>query len=301
MRGLFLVIVAGALLAPATPAFAHGGDTPGATAYRTTVTGISTPEKGLTVRTVVAGTRLELSNTTGHSVEVLGYAGEPYLDVRPDGTWQNVNSPAAYVNGDPTAPPTWRKLSSSTTVRWHDERARGTSPGHWTVPLRVQTRVFEIRGTIDRVPPPRAWLWWGIALLTGLISLAVLRRWVRPVALIGGLTPLTYALSTVLDGASPSLVLVLAGLLAIAAAVRHPPFYLALSGACLALFAGLTQTAVFRAAVLPTAGPAWLTRAAVAVALGAGAAMAVTGALRLRAAAPPTSPDLPTAPTIVVP
>ncbi|WP_433375508.1 hypothetical protein ACQPZX_06070 [Actinoplanes sp. CA-142083] len=324
MRRLALaVIVAGAFLVPATPAFAHGGDAPDATAYRTTVTGISTPEKGLSVRTVEAGARLELTNKTGHSVEVLGYSGEPYLDIRPDGTWQNINSPAAYVNetltGDPTAPPTWRKLSSSTTVRWHDQRTHWLSPGlppqaaadpsrahrlrSWTVPLREQVRTFEIRGTLDWEPPPRAWLWWGIAALTGLMAFGLLRRWswaVRPVALLGAFTPFAYAVSTALDGGAPSLVLVLAGLLPLAAAFRHPPFYLALSGACLALFAGFTQAGAFDAAVLPTAGPAWLSRALVTTALGVGVAMALTGVLRLRAALPPGKPEVSEDRTIVI-
>jgi hypothetical protein len=76
------------------------------------------------------------------------------------------------------------------------------------------------------------------------------------------------------------------GLIALAAAYRHPPFFLALSGACLALFAGFTETGVFSAAVLPAEGPAWLTRAAVSSALGLGAAMSLTGVLRLRAALP---------------
>jgi len=318
-----LIVVAGAILAPATPAFAHDGDTPDATAYRTTITGISTPEQGLRVRTVEAGARLELTNETGHSVEVLGYSGEPYLDVRPDGTWQNVNSPAAYVNetssgdhpmpaaADPTAPPSWRKLSSATTVRWHDQRTHWLSSGlppaadadptrahrlrDWTVPLREQTRVFEIRGTLDWQPPPRAWLWWGLSALCAITSFALLRWWpraLRPVALIGGLSPLAYAVSTALDGVSPSLVVILAALLPIAGAFRHPPFYLALSGVCLALFAGIDQTAAFGAAVLPTAGPAGLSRALVAVALGVGVAMAVTGVVRLRATLPPARPEV---------
>jgi hypothetical protein len=317
-RLALLVIVAGAFLAPATPAFAHGGDAPDATAYRTAITGISTPESGLTVRTVEAGARLELSNETGHSVEVLGYSGEPYLDIRPDGAWQNVSSPAAYLNetltgdgpvpasADPTAPPTWRKLSSSTTVRWHDQRTHWLSSGlppqaaadpsrahrlrDWAVPLRAQVRTFEIRGTLDWVPPPRASLWWGLAAAIGLGAFGLLRwrpRAVRPVALIGGLAPIGYAVSTALDGGAPSLVLILAGLLPLAAAVRHPPFYLALSGACLALFAGLTEIGAFRAAVLPTAGPGWLSRVFVALALGVGAALTLAGVLRLRAALPP--------------
>ncbi|MCU7722783.1 hypothetical protein ODJ79_03565 [Actinoplanes sp. KI2] len=330
-RLIHLVVVAGALLAPATPAYAHGGDTPDATAYRTRITGISTPEPGLRVRTVEAGARLELSNTTGHSVEVLGYSGEPYLDIRPDGTWQNVNSPAAYLNetssgdhpvpaaADPTAPPSWRKLSSATTVRWHDRRTHWLSPGlppaaaadpahahrlrDWSVPLREQTRVFAIDGTLDWQPPPRTGLWWAFAGLLAVLTFALLRRWprtLRPVALIGGLCPLAYAVSTILDGVAPSSALVLAGLLSLAAAFRHPPFFLALSGACLALFAGFAQTAVFGAAVLPTAGPATLSRAFVAVALGVGVAMTATGVMRLRATPPPVRPEVSADRTMVV-
>jgi hypothetical protein len=316
-RLVLLAIVAGAVLVPATPAFAHGGDTPDATAYRTTITGISAPETGLTVRTVEAGARLELSNTTGHSVEVLGYSGEPYLDVRPDGTWENVNSPAAYINqtligetpvpvtADPTAPPSWRRISGATTVRWHDQRTHWLSSGlppvaaadptrphrlrDWTVPLRVQVRTFELRGTLDWEPPPRAWLWWTIAALTGLLTVALLRKWpasARAVAVIGGLTPLLYAVSTIRDGVVPPVLLIVVGLLALAAAYRNPPFFLALSGACLALFAGFVQAAAFRAAVLPVAGPAWTARLLVALAIGLGLAMAVTGIRRLRADLP---------------
>lgn len=320
MRRLALLMaVAGAVLAPATPAFAHGGDAPEATAYRTRITGISTPEKGLTIRTVEAGARLELSNETGHSVEVLGYSGEPYLDVRPDGTYQNVNSPAAYrnqtstgdspvpANADPTAPPSWRRISTSTTVRWHDQRTHWLSAGlppqaaadpsrshrlrDWTVPLRVQVRTFEIRGTLDWVPPPRAWFWWLTAALTGLITMALAYRWPRsvaPLALIGGLSPILYATTRTADGGAPPLVLILAALLAMSAAYRHPPFWLALSGAALALFAGFTQTVSFSAAVLPAAGPAWLSRTAVMLALGIGAGLTATGILRLRSALPAT-------------
>jgi hypothetical protein len=72
--------------------------------------------------------------------------------------------------------------------------------------------------------------------------------------------------------------------LALAAAYRNPPFYLALSGAAVALFGGFAEAGVLGAAVLPHAGPAWLARAFVIIAIGGGAAMALTGVLRLRAA-----------------
>lgn len=319
----FLALAATAALAgtPATPALAHSGDAPEATAYRTVVTGISSAPPGLSVRTVEAGARLELTNDTGRPIEVLGYAGEPYLEVRPDGTWENVNSPAAYLNetragetavppsADPTLPPSWRRVSPSTTVRWHDRRTQWLEPGtppaatadpgrrhrlrEWTVPLREQARTFELRGTLDWEPPPRAWLWWAGAAGTALLVAGLARRWPRsvtPLALAGATAPLLYAGARVLDGAGPPLVLILAGLLAAAAGYRHPPFYLALSGAVLTVFAGVAQTAVFTAAVLPAAGPGWLSRGLVALALGVGAGLTLTGVLRLRAALPAAPP-----------
>ncbi|GAA0531804.1 hypothetical protein GCM10010172_10670 [Paractinoplanes ferrugineus] len=312
-----MLLVAGAVLAPATPAFAHSGDAPDATSYRTSITGISTPEKGLTVRTVEAGARLELTNRTGHSVEILGYSGEPYLDVRSDGTWENVNSPAAYLNetpagdnvvppnADPTAPPSWRKLAGSTTVRWHDQRTHWLSAGlppparadptrahrlrDWQVPLRVETRDFHISGTLDWQPPPRTWLWWTIAALIGLAAFALLRKWprsVRPLTLVAALCPISYAVGSALDGVGPSLLLITVGLLAGAAGYRHPPFLLALAGAAVAIFAGLSEIGALDAAVLPTALPGGLARTIVVAALGSGGALALTGVLRLRAAIP---------------
>jgi hypothetical protein len=157
----------------------------------------------------------------------------------------------------------------------------------------VQVRTFEIRGTLDWMPPPRAWFWWLTAALTGLITAALAYRWPRsvtPLALIAGLSPILYATTRAADGGAPPLVVILAALLALSAAYRHPPFWLALSGAALALFAGFAETASFSAAVLPAAGPAWLSRTAVLLALGIGAGLTATGILRLRSALPPRPP-----------
>jgi len=304
---LIVAVVAGAL-GPATPASAHGGDAPDATAYRTTVTGITAAEKGLRVRAVEAGARLELSNKTGHTVEILGYSGEPYLEVRPDGTYENTSSPATYENqtlsgdtavpatADPTAPPTWRRASTSTTVRWHDQRthwlttglppAAQADPGRthrlrdWSVPLREGVRTFEIRGTLDWVPPPTAWLWWlGAALLAATVTAAGLRatRPIAAIALIAGTITISYA-----SAKSFAIPVLAVGLLTVAAGLRPRPFLLALAGAGLTVFAGLNEAGVFRQAVVPVPGPAWWARAAVLVALGAGVGLLSTGALRLR-------------------
>ncbi|MBB4739235.1 hypothetical protein BJY16_002694 [Actinoplanes octamycinicus] len=316
--------VAGAIVAPATPAFAHGGEGANVTSYRTVVTGVSAPMDGLTVRTVEGGARLELTNDTGRPIEILGYSGEPYLEVRPDGVHQNVSSPATWINqtlagdtpvpatADVTAAPTWQRLSGGTTIRWHDQRAHwlGTArppqavadPDHthrlreWAVPLRDQTRVFEIRGTLDYEPPPLTWAWWVGTALLGLALTALVRfhpRLVAPLAVIAGLSVLAYAVMRGLDGAGWSGVLLLTGALALGAAWRHPPFYLALSGFVLAAFAGFGSSDAFLAAVVPATGPGWLARACVAATLATGAALALTGLLGMRAAVP--SPAKPVA------
>jgi hypothetical protein len=283
------------------------------------VTSIAPAVPGLSVRTVEAGARLELTNRTGRSIEVLGYSGEPYLDVRPDGTYENVNSPAVYLNqtltGDnpvpatasPTTPPAWRRVSTSTTVRWHDQRTHWLSPGtppvaaadpsrthrlrDWSVPLRTEVTDFAIRGTLDWVPPPIGWLWWAGAALLALAVTAAGRRFTRPVALVGGLSVLGYDVVRTLDGNGFSAFLVIPAVAALATLRYSGGLAVALAGTLLAVFGGLSQLAAFQAAVLPAAGPAVLSRAAVLIALGAGTGMLLTGLARLRTPAPAALPS----------
>lgn len=326
------ILVAVVLAVAGTPASAHGGDAPDATAYRSTVSGIVPAEAGLTVRTVEAGARLELINRTGRTIEVLGYAGEPYLEIRPDGTFTNVNSPAAYRNAtlrgdtavpataDPTAPPQWRRESRDPTVRWHDLRAlwTGDSPPaaaaadpdgihrlrDWAVPLRDGVRVFEVRGTLDWVPPPASGLWWMATLLVAALAVPLHRRRVplAGAALVAAATTVGYAMAREVDAGARGVGPVLTGLLggqltavvaaagALAAAglllARRPlaDFASALAGAGLVIFAGLANTAVFAQSVAPAPGPSWWPRVAVLITLGGGAALAAAGMLRLRAA-----------------
>lgn len=314
MRRTLLLFAAmtAALLLPATPAAAHGGEAPDATSYRVTVLEVTPPEPGLRVEVIEGGARLELTNDTGRTVEVLGYAGEPYLEVRADGTYENMRSPSTYQNrtlagdtpvpdtADPTAPPQWRRVSTGTTARWHDQRVqwRGEDPPQaaaddptrthrlrtWAVPLREQARIMEIRGELHWVPPPRAEMWWvGTLLLAA--AVAGLGRWrpalIAPLALVAGIAVIGYGVARTLDS-GVSVVLFAAGLVAVAAAFWRPPFFTALAGVVLAAFGGVADAGVFRAAVVPMAGPSWLARVAVLAAIGVGAGMAVTGLLRLR-------------------
>ncbi|MEH1097904.1 hypothetical protein [Micromonospora sp. CPCC 205561] len=348
------LVLAGALagvLALAAPALAHGADAPDGTDYRTRVSAVGPTLPGVTVRVVEAGARLELTNAGERPVEVIGYSGEPYLRVAPDGVYENVRSPATYLNrtiagdtrlpaeADPAAAPEWRRVDGSTTVRWHDQRAlwREAAPPpqvraapdrehrvrDWAVPLRVGTDTGEIRGTLDWVPPPDAYVWW-VAATVGLLAVGALGLLpagsgpgARALAglggllVVGGVAAVVFTVGRELDAGARGVGGVLTGLLggqvwalltglgAIAAGLfalaRRPAadFALALAGACLALFAGVANAAVFARAVAPVPWPATTARTMIAVVLIAGAGVTAAGALRLHATSRPTHPPLP--------
>jgi hypothetical protein len=344
VRRLWGAAAAGFLAAVAlsSPASAHGADAPDGTNYRTAVSTVAPPVPGVTVRAIEAGARLELSSTSAAAVEVLGYDGEPYLSVRPDGVYENVHSPAVYLNAtitgeatlpptaDSTLPPEWRRVSSRPVARWHDARTHWLSadrppavaadPGRshrvrdWVVPLRVDTSTMEIRGTLDWLPPPSPVPWWA---MTAVVALAIgalgLVRRLSTVVLAGlsavaGVLALTYAVARELAAGNSSLVDVLRGLAvgqvwpvlvglgALAAAgfalARRPAadFALALGGVCVAVFAGVTNAAVFVNSVVPVSWPPVWARIAVAAVIALGAGVAAAAALRMRTAARATVP-----------
>ncbi|WP_433531758.1 hypothetical protein ACQPYA_06630 [Micromonospora sp. CA-263727] len=199
--GLLLAGTVTAILATAAPALAHGADAPNGTDYRAEVTAVTPARPELRVRLVEAGARLELTNTGREPVEVIGYSGEPYLRIGPDGVFENIRSPATYLNRtiagetvlpaevDPAAAPQWRRVDDGPTARWHDQRALWRESGppaqvraapdrehrvrDWVVPLRATEGPVEIRGTLDWVPPPTGTPggWW---------SRSARSRWARP-------------------------------------------------------------------------------------------------------------------------
>ncbi|GAA4905348.1 hypothetical protein LX16_3528 [Stackebrandtia albiflava] len=175
---------------PATAA-AHGPSVLTESDYVVTVTGV--PDiPGVTVRTVEKGARLEISTTTV-TVEVLGYAGEPYAELRPDGLYVNRMSPAAYLNqqADDAEPvpewasaaqaPQWVKAGDEPRLRWYDHRAHWMSESpppavvadpardhrvmEWTIPLRTGIRLHAVTGTVDWLAPPQTPSWLAGALL----------------------------------------------------------------------------------------------------------------------------------------
>jgi hypothetical protein len=314
-----------AALSPVSPAAAHGDESPDGTNYRTAVTAVSPAVPGLTVRTVEAGSRLELTNHTGRTVEVLGYDGGPLLRVRPDGVYEQAGSPA-----------TWRRTATAPVARWQDHRAHwmGDAPPpvvtadpsrehrvrDWVVPVRADASTVEVRGTLDWLPPPAAGTWWALCLIgaAAVASLAVLPRRsaagtvaLAVTALVGGAAGVAYALARAVDAGpagvagtlsqvlSGQLWLVLTALAVIAAAAyslgKGPATHsrgsaadlaLALAGACLFLAAGVPNATVFSRAVAPVGWDAVWARVAVAAVIAAGAGLAAAGVLRIRAATP---------------
>ncbi|WP_331461254.1 hypothetical protein [Micromonospora tarapacensis] len=251
--GLLLAATVTALVATAAPALAHGADAPNGTDYRVEVTQLTPARPQLRVRVIEAGARLELTNTGGEPVEVIGYSGEPYLRIGPDGVFENTRSPATYLNrtilgdtvlpaeADPAAAPVWRRIDGGTTARWHDQRARWREAGppapvraapdrehrvrDWVVPLRDAGGPVQVRGTLDWVPPPGAYAWWVAVTLgalavgaVGLLPAASVPGRRALVALggllvVGGTAAVLLTVGRVLDAGSEGIAGVLAGLL----------------------------------------------------------------------------------------
>jgi len=205
--GALLLVAGVALVVLATPASAHGIGGTQPTNYTSKVLRLDPAVPGVHVATIDLGNRLELSNDTGHDVFVLGYDDEPYLRVGPRGVFENVKSPATYLNrsltvtaappksADSKAPPVWRQVSDGTVARWHDHRSHWMGserppavqrdPGRpqvierWVVPLRTGDRAVSVRGVLAWAPPPSPWpAVVAVVLLAALVTgLSRTRRW----------------------------------------------------------------------------------------------------------------------------
>jgi hypothetical protein len=211
--GAAVLLALGFVVLGATPASAHGLTGVQPTNFASHVISVSPSVPGLTVRVLDLGARIQLRNATRYDVVVLGYQGEPYLRVGPDGVFENRRSPAVFLNRSTTvtatvplsydarARPVWRRTSRGRVVAWHDHRVHwmGASlpatvhnaPGHvhvvsnWTVTLVYRGRPITVRGDLLWVPGPSALPRLGLALLVALVvgGLGFTRRWGVVVAL----------------------------------------------------------------------------------------------------------------------
>jgi hypothetical protein len=208
-RALAIValITGGVIAGTPAPAYAHGVGGVQPRNYETKLLGVSPHVPGVELTVVDLGDGLQLANDTPHDVIVLGYDSEPYLRVGPRGVFENIRSPATYLNrsrvptnkppkrADSSAPPAWHKVSSGTTTTWHDHRAHfmgSEDPpivqrdpsvrrviDRWTVELRTEGRTIHASGELVWVPPPSPWPYVAIAIAIalGVVVLTRTRVW----------------------------------------------------------------------------------------------------------------------------
>jgi hypothetical protein len=302
---LAAVLACGLVLAPATAALAHTGAA--SSDYRVEITGWVGDHRGVDLRIVDLGNRVELRRTTAATVMVLGYEGEPYLRLDTAGVAENTTSPAHFLNRDryastdppPTASaaaaPTWVPISSGDVVRWHDHRA------HWMsstpradvqadpdvervvidasrVELIIDGRPAAALVRVTWLPPPARWVWWGAAAAEGLAVAAALvflpgaARLLAPVVAVGS------AITLFGQGVSGTRQVLALGCIVLALGAtalrrRRPARVLALFAASGATVLAATRLDVFEHELIAgwLAGPGQR----VAVALGAGLCLGV--------------------------
>jgi hypothetical protein len=140
----------------AAPANAHEGNPN----YRSEITAVEPSVPGLEADVVNFDDSLELRNETAETVVVLGYDGEPYLRMQPDGTVEvNQRSPSFYLNqdrlaesevpasADEDAPPDWRLANDAGEYAWHDHRIHymGTGIPGQVADEGTETKIFDYR------------------------------------------------------------------------------------------------------------------------------------------------------------
>ncbi len=260
---------------------------------------------GVTIEVAGGDAFLSLDVDEGHEVVVQGYAGEPYLRVREDGTVErNTNSPASFINDsrygnnsllppelegvDPTTlDPAWETVGDGGHYVWHDHRTHymgsGTPQTEWSVPMTVDGTEVVVNGTLTEHGDLSPILWLGLALVlaAGLalagdripekaapIAVAVASLAATVVAWIG--------YSSLPAGTGASIVPVVVGLIALAMSVvaivgssRVATVGLLAAGVFLATWGGF-RFSVLSEPILPTSVPFGVERLVTAVALGLG-------------------------------
>ena len=160
------------------PAAAHTTNGSDAAHYRTRLDGFTPQVTGLTGSVDPRGEWIQVTNTTGKTLTILGYAHEPYLRITPAGVEQNAASPTVTLNQSlfadisqaltMQAAPQWLPIAAGNQARWHDHRIHwmgavrppavqahpGTAQliGTWTVHLTLDSQPVDLTGTLNWLP-----------------------------------------------------------------------------------------------------------------------------------------------------
>ena len=161
------------------------GPAGGGFGYVSTFAALDPPIVGVSVAVLGGDDRLQLTNYSGKTVEVLGYADEPFLRFAKTGVYENVRSPATFLSRvrdlgnlqvpssvDAQAQPRWRKISAGSSFCLarspHPLMGRKPppvvtkAPGRehrifaWRVPARADGSAFLIKGFLGYRPAPAA-------------------------------------------------------------------------------------------------------------------------------------------------
>lgn len=288
-------------------AAAHGPIAPVATSY---LARISHAPGGLDAIVVDGDLRMWLRAPANETVIVLDYRGAPYLRFSAAGVAVNHNSAMYYLNQTPFpetpptslgphTPPHWELATSGHSYEWHDGRlhalaAVALSPatsgisfvGHWRIPVLVNGHLTAITGGLWHSDNPSIVWFWPIAVLL-LCVLAAWRikrpeldRWTARALGTGALAAIAVAavgrelhgrpMVTVLQLIEMAILLAFV-VVAFARIVRGRAGYFSYFViAILALWEGAELLPTLLSGFVLIATPAFLTRAATVVALGAG-------------------------------
>ncbi|HKA93906.1 MAG TPA: hypothetical protein VKE97_08885 [Acidimicrobiia bacterium] len=226
------------------------------------------------------------------------------------------------ADADPAAAPDWNRIGPGPVARWHDHRAHwmGTEDppevtrapdrrhviDHWSLPLRRGSQDITVTGTLVWVPGPSPWGWVAGALAAAVLVAALSRtriwRWVLVGALgvlvvsetahvVGAWTATTSSFATKIGASVYSLGGIALAVVALVWLIVRPPSNaipaVLFAGLIVAVAGGLADLTTLTRSQLPTDAPVTIARTEVMLALGLGAGLAASAAMRLRPPAPP--------------